>query len=60
MMLFDALLDGETLCFVHTEGVGCIEDIRQRQSSARGVVPTGIAEKNTRETYCMMPAGCSA
>ena len=30
-MLFDALLDGETLCFVHTEGVGSIEDIRQRQ-----------------------------
>ena len=45
MMLFDGILDGETLCFVHAEGVGCIEDIRQRQSSARGVVPTGIAEK---------------
>ena len=49
MMLFDAILDGETLCFVHAEGVGCIEDIRQRQSSARGVVPTGIAEKKIQE-----------
>ena len=45
----DALLDSEALCFVHGDGVACIEDIRQRQSSARGVVPREIQKKKTKE-----------
>ena len=41
----DALLDDEAHVFLYTEGVDCIEDIRQRQSSARWVVSMEIPAK---------------
>ena len=41
----DVLLDDEAHVFLYTERVDCIEDIRQRQSSARWVVSMEIPAK---------------
>ena len=41
----DALHDEEAHVFFYTEGVDCIEDIRQRQTSARWVVSMEISAK---------------
>ena len=56
----DALLEDEAHVFDFTEGVDCIEDIRQRQSAPWWIAYMERLAKKSRDAFCKILAGCLA